>query len=135
MDEDAVELAAMHRSPLPFFLPLPPLWAGALALACAACTSPTEGTPKPVQVTIEKTSTPAPGRQVFDEDAVQEGVVKILTEEYSVADVESAVCPALQPVKPRSTFECTVEIGGEDKKVKITVVSADGEYEVGYPTG
>jgi len=74
-------------------------------------------------------------KKVFDNASVQKGVVKILTEEYKISDAESAVCPAEREVKPNTTFECTVKVGGKDKKVTITVKTADGEYEVGQPTG
>lgn len=74
-------------------------------------------------------------KKVFDNASVQKGVVKILTEDYKISDAENATCPAEQEVKPNNTFECTVKVGGKDKKVKITVKTTDGEYEVGQPTG
>ncbi|WP_199442024.1 DUF4333 domain-containing protein [Umezawaea beigongshangensis] len=80
----------------------------------------------------------APGflkTKVFDTTSVQNGVVSILKNDYKIDDVESATCPAEQEVKPGATFECTAKVGGEDKKVKITVKTDDGEYEVGQPEG
>ncbi|MFT7834751.1 DUF4333 domain-containing protein [Saccharothrix sp. BKS2] len=80
----------------------------------------------------------APGffkKKVFDSAEVQKGVVTILTDVYKISDVESATCPADQEVKPNTTFECTAKIDGEDKTVKITVKTEDGEYEVGQPAG
>jgi hypothetical protein len=73
--------------------------------------------------------------KVFDQTAVQNGVVGVLKDDYKIKDVESATCPADQAVKPNTTFECTAKVGGEDKKVKITVKTDDGEYEVGQPAG
>ncbi|GAA1290867.1 DUF4333 domain-containing protein [Saccharothrix xinjiangensis] len=74
-------------------------------------------------------------KKVFDNAEVQKGVVTILTDVYKISDVESATCPADQEVKPNTTFECTAKIDGEDKTVKITVKTEDGEYEVGQPAG
>jgi hypothetical protein len=71
----------------------------------------------------------------FDNVAVQGGVVGILKDTYKIPDVESATCPADKEVKVGATFDCTVQVGGNEKKVKITVKTADGEYEVGQPTG
>lgn len=74
-------------------------------------------------------------KKVFDNAEVQKGVVGILKDDYKISDVESATCPANREVKPNTTFECTVKIGGEEKTVKITVKTEDGEYEVGQPAG
>jgi hypothetical protein len=72
-------------------------------------------------------------KKVFDNNAVQSGVVSILKDDYKISDVESATCTGEHEVKPNTTFECTAKVGGKDKKVKITVKTADGEYEVGQP--
>ena len=66
---------------------------------------------------------------------VQNGVVGVLKDDYKISDVGSATCPAEQEVKPNTSFDCTVKVGGKDKKVKITVKTEDGEYEVGQPAG
>ncbi|MBP2336966.1 DUF4333 domain-containing protein [Saccharothrix coeruleofusca] len=73
--------------------------------------------------------------KVFDNTAVQNGIVQVLKDDYKIADVESASCTGEHEVKPNTTFDCTVKVGDKDKKVKITVKTADGEYEVGQPTG
>jgi hypothetical protein len=65
---------------------------------------------------------------------VQKGVVSILKDEYKIPDVESAACTGEHQVKVGATFECTAQVGGNEKKVKITVKTADGEYEVGQPS-
>lgn len=41
--------------------------------------------------------------------------------------------PESQAVEPGSICICVVVVRGLDKSVKITVKSADGEYEVGQP--
>jgi hypothetical protein len=104
---------------------------------CSACTSQVSGSSTPAASTVTvvsvQTVTPAPGVRVFDESVVQQGIVSILKDQYMIADVKSAKCPSDQPVKVGKTFECTVVVGGETMKVKITTKSADGEFEVGQP--
>lgn len=76
--------------------------------------------------------------KVFDQSALQgeEGVKKILVNDYKVPNIESVSCPADQEVKQGNKFECTVKVGGEDPKdltVQITVTSDDGQYQVALP--
>jgi hypothetical protein len=110
-----------------------------LGAACAGCTSTTAGTalPDPTPVTVVSTVTVQPPlptrRKVFNEDAVERGVVQILKDEYKISGVGQATCPADQLVAPGVSFICIVEVGGVDKSVKITAKSDDGEYEVGQP--
>lgn len=79
--------------------------------------------------------TGALGKTTFDNTAVQDGVKKILTENYNVpADKVGAVsCPAGQEVKAGATFTCTATIDGQARQVTITIKNKDGEYEVGQP--
>ncbi|MBW4717701.1 DUF4333 domain-containing protein [Saccharothrix obliqua] len=74
-------------------------------------------------------------KKIFDNASVQSGIVQILKDDYKISDVEGATCNGENPVEPNRTFTCKVKIGGKDKDVKITVKTADGEYEVGQPTG
>ncbi|MFC0110449.1 DUF4333 domain-containing protein [Kibdelosporangium aridum] len=71
--------------------------------------------------------------KVLDKNAVQQGVVKILDERYGDKATD-VVCPADQEVKVGNTFECTLKVDGDDRKVTITVKSEDkAEYEVSQP--
>jgi len=72
------------------------------------------------------------GRTTFDNVAVQDGVKKVLTEDYK-KNVTSVSCPAGQEVKAGSTFTCTANVDGQDRQVTITVKTDGGEYEVGEP--
>jgi hypothetical protein len=74
-------------------------------------------------------------KKIFDNTAVQNGIVQILKDEYKISDVGAATCTGENEVKPNTSFECKVQVGGKDKKVKIVVKTEDGEYEVGQPTG
>jgi hypothetical protein len=70
-------------------------------------------------------------KKVLDQAAVQQGVVKILKERYN-EDATDVQCPADQEVKVGTTFDCTLKVGGDSRKVTITVKSEDkAEYEVG----
>ncbi|MCK2242917.1 MULTISPECIES: DUF4333 domain-containing protein [unclassified Crossiella] len=72
-------------------------------------------------------------KKVFDENAVQEGVKKILVEKYNVQKVENATCPSGQAVTQGSTFDCKVKIDGKDKTVTVTVKNSNAVYEVSLP--
>jgi Domain of unknown function (DUF4333) len=72
------------------------------------------------------------GTTTFDNVAVQNGVKKILTEDYK-KNVTSVTCPAGEEVKAGRTFTCTATVDGQQRQVTITVKSDDGAYEVGEP--
>lgn len=76
--------------------------------------------------------------KVFDQAALQgdQGVKKVLENDYKVQNIESVSCPADQEVKQGNKFQCTVKTGGDDPKeltVQITVTSDDGQYQVALP--
>jgi hypothetical protein len=73
----------------------------------------------------------SPRVTVFDEVAVQGTVEKILTDDYKVAGVADVTCPATQKVRDGNTFDCIVIVAGRIKKVTITVIGSDGNYQVG----
>ncbi|WP_214405066.1 DUF4333 domain-containing protein [Pseudonocardia lacus] len=70
--------------------------------------------------------------KVFDTQAVQAGVQKVLTDEYGLT-VESVTCGQNIRVDNGATFECDATIDGQPQKVPVKVTSADGDYEVGRP--
>jgi uncharacterized protein DUF4333 len=70
--------------------------------------------------------------RVFDSAAVQQGVQKVLTDNYGLA-VSSVTCGQNIKVDNGATFQCDATIDGEQKKVPITVTSAGGDYQVGRP--
>ncbi|MDY6810061.1 MAG: DUF4333 domain-containing protein [Actinomycetota bacterium] len=72
--------------------------------------------------------------KTISQDAVQDGVRTVLTEEYAASDVTAVSCPSGQRVREGSSFECTVTIGGQEQTVTITFVDDDGTYEVSRPT-
>lgn len=79
-------------------------------------------------------------KKVFDQAALEgdDGVKKILVNDYNVQNVESVSCPADVEVKQGNTFQCKVKIGGDEPKeqtVNITIKDNEGQYEVAPPSG
>ncbi|MBF6139201.1 DUF4333 domain-containing protein [Nocardia farcinica] len=69
----------------------------------------------------------------LDQAAVQDGVKQVLTDSYGITDVSDVSCPSGQKVEVDATFECTLKVSGEQKKVNIKITKDDGTYEVGRP--
>ncbi|WP_290058922.1 DUF4333 domain-containing protein [Amycolatopsis solani] len=70
---------------------------------------------------------------VLEQQSLQDGVVKVLNENYGEPDVKNAQCPANEAAENGTTFDCTVTIGGQAKKVTVRVLNDRPEYEVGAP--
>ncbi|MET8854273.1 DUF4333 domain-containing protein [Amycolatopsis sp. NPDC004625] len=70
---------------------------------------------------------------VLDQQSLQDGVVKVLNENFGEPDVKNARCPANEAAQNGTTFDCTVVIGGQPKKVTVRVLNDRPEYEVGAP--
>lgn len=70
---------------------------------------------------------------VLEQQSLEDGVVKVLNESYGEPDVTNAQCPANEAAENGTTFDCTVKIGGQDKKVTVRVLNDRPEYEVGAP--
>ncbi|MTE14380.1 DUF4333 domain-containing protein [Nocardia aurantiaca] len=70
----------------------------------------------------------------LDNKAVQSGVQKVLKDSYGIDDVQDVSCPSGQKVEVDKTFDCTLKVGGESKKVTIKITKDDGTYEVGRPS-
>jgi hypothetical protein len=70
---------------------------------------------------------------VLEQQSLEDGVVKVLNENYGEPDVKNAQCPANEAAANGTTFDCTVTIGGQAKKVTVRVLNDRPEYEVGAP--
>ncbi|MFT4042018.1 MAG: DUF4333 domain-containing protein [Gordonia sp. (in: high G+C Gram-positive bacteria)] len=70
----------------------------------------------------------------LDQTAAQNGVKKVLTDDYQATEVSDVQCPSGQRVKKGNSFSCSVTVGGQKQTVKITFLDDDGKYEVGRPT-
>ncbi|WP_158881229.1 DUF4333 domain-containing protein [Amycolatopsis anabasis] len=71
--------------------------------------------------------------EVLDQGSLQDGVLKVLRESYGEGDVKDARCPDDQATKTGTTFECSVTVAGQQKKVAIRVLNDKPEFEVGAP--
>ena len=75
-------------------------------------------------------------KRVFDHNAVQEGVKKVLVDDYQAdtAKIESVTCPEGEPVKKDHRFSCKVKYDGQEFQVDVTVRDeSNGQYEVANP--
>ncbi|GAB0107022.1 hypothetical protein JMUB6875_60140 [Nocardia sp. JMUB6875] len=70
----------------------------------------------------------------LDNKAVATGVQKVLKDSYGIDDVQDVSCPSGEKVQVDKTFDCTLKVGGEAKKVTIKITKDDGTYEVGRPS-
>ncbi|MCM6775466.1 DUF4333 domain-containing protein [Nocardia sp. CDC159] len=73
------------------------------------------------------------GSDKLDNKAVQDGVQKVLKDSYGIDDVQDVSCPSGQKVEVGKTFDCSLKVGGEAKKVTVKITKDDGTYEVGRP--
>lgn len=71
--------------------------------------------------------------KVLDTKAVQQGVQKVLTENFGMAKITSVSCPSSPEIKQGNTFTCTVTADGKQRQVPVKVTNDQGEYEVGQP--
>ena len=72
--------------------------------------------------------------KTISQDAVQDGVRQVLTEDYQASDVSAVSCPSGQLVEEGSSFDCTATVGGQEQTVTVTFLDDDGTYEVSRPT-
>jgi hypothetical protein len=72
--------------------------------------------------------------RVFDATSVQNGVARILTDDYAVGAVADVRCPSDVRVSTGATFSCDATIDGDPVTVPITVTDDGGGYQVGRPT-
>jgi hypothetical protein len=70
--------------------------------------------------------------KVFDQAALQDGVQRVLTQNYNL-DVSAVQCDQGVRVAEGTSFECRATVDGAPVKVPITITSSDGAYEVGRP--
>ncbi|QXV59995.1 DUF4333 domain-containing protein [Amycolatopsis sp. TNS106] len=69
----------------------------------------------------------------LDQKSVQDGVARVLNEHYGEPDVKNVSCPSGQPVENGTTFDCSIDLSGQQKKVTVRVLNTTPEFEVGAP--
>ncbi|NED61512.1 DUF4333 domain-containing protein [Streptomyces sp. SID10244] len=72
--------------------------------------------------------------KTISQDAVQDGVKKVLTEDYQASEVSDVECPSGQRVEQGASFTCKATVGGQQQTVTVTFLDDDGKYEVSRPT-
>lgn len=72
-------------------------------------------------------------QDVLDQDSLQDGVISVLRDSYGEQDVANARCPDDASPTNGTTFDCQVEVAGQEKTVKIRVLNDKPEFEVGAP--
>lgn len=81
---------------------------------------------------LQQTTLDAP--RELDSQAVEQGVRRVLTEEYAYRAVQHVSCPSGQPLNPSTQFSCTVRLKVDGKRrVPIVLVDDTGRYRVGAP--
>lgn len=70
---------------------------------------------------------------VFDPAALQQGVARVLTQDYHLPDVGSITCAGDIAVTAGSSFQCDATVDGLPVKVPVTVTGDDGSYRVSRP--
>jgi hypothetical protein len=71
--------------------------------------------------------------RVFDSAAVEQGVARVLTQDFGISGVGEVSCGEAIPVKADSSFDCDATIDGQKVRVPVHVTSNEGNYEVGRP--
>ncbi|QRP45354.1 DUF4333 domain-containing protein [Amycolatopsis sp. FDAARGOS 1241] len=69
----------------------------------------------------------------LDRKSLQDGVARVLAENYGEPDAKNVVCPSGEPAVNGTTFDCTVQLGGHTRKVTVRVLNDKPEYAVGAP--
>ncbi len=69
----------------------------------------------------------------LDQKSVEDGVVRVLNENYGEPDVKNVKCPSGEPVENGTTFDCSIDLSGQQKKVTVRVLNTTPEFEVGAP--
>ncbi|MEY7973938.1 DUF4333 domain-containing protein [Saccharomonospora xinjiangensis] len=71
--------------------------------------------------------------EVLDQDSLHEGIATVLRESYGEHDVRNVSCPDDQQIKAGHTFDCTVDVAGKPKTIRVRVLNDKPQYEVGAP--
>ncbi|MEV6902034.1 DUF4333 domain-containing protein [Amycolatopsis sp. NPDC051372] len=69
----------------------------------------------------------------LDQKSLQDGVSRVLAENYGEPDVKNVACPSGESTQNGTTFDCTLQLGGQPRKVTVRVLNDKPEYEIGAP--
>lgn len=76
--------------------------------------------------------------KTLSQTSVEQGVERLLTapvdqDGYGLEDVSEVSCPSGMKAQAGVTFTCAVKIAGENRRVTVTVLNDDGDYDVSQP--
>lgn len=69
----------------------------------------------------------------LDQKSLQDGVSRVLVENYGEPDIKNVACPSGESTQNGTTFDCTLQLGGQPRKVTVRVLDDKPEYEVSAP--
>ncbi|WP_344858344.1 DUF4333 domain-containing protein [Amycolatopsis ultiminotia] len=73
------------------------------------------------------------GGDTLEQNSLQDGVSRVLSESYGEPDVQHVECPSGRSATNGTTFDCTAQVGGQAKTVTVRVLNDKPEYSVGAP--
>lgn len=73
------------------------------------------------------------GAPLFEQDALEDGVSTVLSDDFELTDVDDVACPATIVARGGEQFECTFTSGGKELSVPVEVLNDEGQYRVGGP--
>ncbi|WP_159067506.1 DUF4333 domain-containing protein [Gordonia iterans] len=76
--------------------------------------------------------------KTLSQTSVEQGVERLLTapvdqDGYGLDDVSEVSCPSGMKAQAGVQFTCAVKIAGENRRVTVTVLNDDGDYDVSQP--
>lgn len=71
--------------------------------------------------------------RTLDQTSAEDGVRKVVTQNYGASDVSNVQCPKGIPVVDGTSVTCSLTVAGADKMVTLTFTGSDGDYEVSLP--
>jgi hypothetical protein len=84
-----------------------------------------------IDVSGEDPSSAATG--TLDQNSAEDGVRKVVTQNYGASNVSNVHCPQQIPVVDGTSVDCSLTVDGADKLVTLTFIGSDGDYEVSLP--
>ncbi|HWD05544.1 MAG TPA: DUF4333 domain-containing protein [Amycolatopsis sp.] len=69
----------------------------------------------------------------LDQKSLEDGVARVLADNYGEPGATNVSCPAGESTVNGTTFDCTLRLAGQAKKVTVRVLNDKPEYSVGAP--
>ncbi|MGF0313692.1 DUF4333 domain-containing protein [Rhodococcus sp. IEGM1428] len=85
------------------------------------------------QIDVSGGDTGSATTRTLDQNSAEDGVRKVVTDNYGASDVSNVQCPTQIPVVDGTSVTCSLTVDGADKTVTLTFTGSDGDYEVSLP--